>query len=354
MESTGRGEVQRPPTPARVRFPGISPRAYEHPADRGALATLRSVPGFAAVLKSTSGAFSERGERLLALGGGVRVGPKQYPVLHRLRAECAEILDLDPIPEMFVTRNPVANGMAIGLDKPFVMLTTGMVEIMDTDALRVIVGHELGHVLSGHHLYRTLLLRLVRMMQGLSWLPVGYWGLRAIVAALREWYRKAELSADRAGLLCSQDPAAALRGHVLLAGAVDPAQVDTAEFLRQAQDYESDGDVRDSVLKLLNTIDETHPLSVVRAAELQRWAASEEYRAILTGDYQRRDAEPAGSWTQDVKSAARSYRDSFVDSTDPLARVLNEVGGVISDTAGKVWHRFGGRPDTHPDHPDQG
>jgi len=265
MESNGRGEVELVRSTARVRFPGISPRAYEHPADRGALSTLRSVPGFPTVLKAVSGAFSERGERLLTLGSAVRVGPKQYPVLHRLRAECAEVLDLDPVPEMFVTRDPVANAMAIGLDKPFVLLTTGLVEMMDTEALRVVIGHELGHVLSGHALYRTLLQRLLRLMAGMSWMPVGYWGLRAVVAALREWYRKAELSADRAGLLCAQDPAAALRGHVLLAGAVDPAEVDTAEFLRQAADYESNGDVRDSVLKLLNTMDETHPLGLLGA-----------------------------------------------------------------------------------------
>jgi len=346
MESTGRGDAQI--VRSRVRFPGISSRAYEHPADRGALTTLRSVPGFPAVLKAVSGAFTERGERLYMLGSAVRVGPKQYPELHQLRADCCAVLDIDPIPDMFVMRHPVANGMALGLDSPFVVLTTGLVDLLDTESLRVAIGHELGHVLSGHALYRTLLFRLINLMQGMQWLPVGYWGLRVIVAALKEWYRKAELSADRAGLLCSQDPAAALRGHVLMAGAVSLGDVDTAEFLRQASDYESGGDVRDSVLKLINVIDDTHPLSVVRAAELQRWAASEEYRAILTGDYPRRDTEqqPHSTWTEDMKDAARSYRDSFKKSTDPLAKVLNEVGGVISDTASKVWQGFGGRQDS--------
>jgi hypothetical protein len=214
---------------------------------------------------------------------------------------------------------------------------------MDTEALRFAIGHEMGHVLSGHALYRTLLFRLLRLLDGLSWLPAGYWGLRAVIAALREWFRKAELSADRAGLLCSQDPAVVLRAHVLMAGATVPADVDTAEFLRQAADYESEGDIRDSVLKLLNTVDLTHPLSVVRAAELQKWAASAEYRAILTGEYPRRDGQPTSTWTEDMKSAARSYKDSFVESTDPLAKVLGDVGGVISDTASKVWHRFGGK-----------
>jgi Zn-dependent protease with chaperone function len=331
---------------SRIRLPQIDPRAYEHPADRGALATLRTVPGFAGMLRVVSGAFAERGERLLSLSSSIRVGPKQYPRINQLRLECASILDVDPVPEVFVTRDPVVNAMTIGLDAPFIVLTTGLVELMDTDSLRWAIGHEIGHALSGHALYRTMLLRLLRMMNGMSWLPVGYWGLRAIVAALMEWFRKAELSADRAGLLCGQDPQAALQAHVLLAGASGPGDVDTAEFLNQAREYESDGDVRDSVLKLLNTLDLSHPLAVVRAAELQRWAATEEYRDILAGNYPRRGSEPHTTWTQDVKEAAKSYKDSFSGSTDPLAKVLNEVGGAISDVAGSMWRRFGGNGDS--------
>jgi Zn-dependent protease with chaperone function len=328
----------------RVRFPGISPRAYEHPADRGALTTLRSVPGFAQVLRAVSGAFAERGERLLSLSSSIRVGPKQYPRLDAIRNECAEILDVNPVPELYITRSPVQNAMTIGLDQPFIVMTTGLVEALDTEGLRFVIGHEVGHVLSGHALYRTMLERLARLLISMSWMPVGYWSLRAIIAALREWYRKAELSADRAGLLCVQDPQAALQVQIMMAGAVDPSEVDTETFLAQAREYEAEGDVRDSVLKLMNVIDLTHPLAVVRAAELQKWAATEEYRDILGGTYPDRGEEPHNQWTDDVKSAAKSYRDAFVETTDPLAKVLNEVGGVISDAAGKVWSRFTARP----------
>ncbi|HVV24643.1 MAG TPA: M48 family metallopeptidase, partial [Pseudonocardiaceae bacterium] len=187
------GEVVR--GTSRVRFPGISPRAYEHPADRGALATLRSVPGFPAVLKAVAGAFTERGERLLALASCIRVGPKQYPRLHELRAECAAILDIDPVPEMYVMRDADPNAFSIGIDQPFIVLTSGLLAATDIDAQRVAVGHELGHVLSGHALYRTMLFRLLNMANSMSWLPGGYWGIRAVIAALMEWYRKAEMSA---------------------------------------------------------------------------------------------------------------------------------------------------------------
>jgi len=87
----------------------------------------------------------------------------------------------------------------------------------------------------------------------------------------------------------------------------------------------------------------SHPFAVVRAAQLQRWAASEEYRAILAGDYLRRaDDTPSTSMMDDIRAAGRSYKDSWSNSTDPLAQVLSDVGEAVSGAAGKVFNRFGG------------
>jgi Zn-dependent protease with chaperone function len=335
-------EIQVSQSTSRVRFRGISPRAYEHPVDRGALASLRAIPGFAQVLKSISGFYSERGERLMALASSIRVGPTQYPELDKLRRECAETLDIDPVPNLFVERNPKVNAMTIGMDEPFIVLTTGAVEVMDTETLRFVIGHEMGHVLSGHAVYKTMLIRLLSLQLSMSWTPVSALGIRAVVAALNEWFRKAELSCDRAGLLCTQDPAVALRAHILTAGGIDPSKVDITAFLQQAAEYESVDDIRDSFLKLRYVEGMSHPLAVVRAAQLQKWAASEEYRAILAGDYPRRDGDtPTTSWSDDMKSAAKSYKDSFSTSSDPLTKVFSDVGEAVSGAAGKVWSKFG-------------
>ncbi len=325
-----------------VRFPGISPRAYEHPVDRGALATLRAVPGFAQVVKAVSGFYNERGERLMALASSIRVGPKQYPELEKLRHECAETLDLPAVPNVFVYQDPRVQASAVGMDEPFIRLSTGLVELMSPDALRFVLGHEMGHVLSGHTVYRTIMVRLISLQLSMSWTPVSALGIRAIIAALREWYRKAELSCDRAGLLCSQDPTAALRAQIQVAGGIDPARIDIPSFLQQATEYESVDDIRDSFLKLRYVETESHPFAVVRAAQLQKWAASAEYRAILAGDYPRRDDDsPTADWKDDLKSAAKSYKDSWSASADPLTKVFSDVGETVSGAAGKVWNKFG-------------
>ncbi|WP_086665686.1 M48 family metallopeptidase [Lentzea kentuckyensis] len=324
---------------SRVRFMGISPRAYEHPADRGALAVLRAVPAVAPILKAVAGAFTERGERLLQVASSVRVGPKQYPQLDRIRNEVAATFDLDEVPELFVERSAQAYAYTYGIDKPFIVISTGSVDLLDNESLRFLIGHETGHVMSGHALYNTLLRRLIDLTTSFAWVPAGAIAMRAVIAALREWQRKTELSCDRAGLLACQDPQAALRTHLALAGDLG-GQVDIASFLAQAQEYEEVEDIRDSILKLLHTETRSHPLVVVRAAELQRWSASEEYREILTGTYPRReDDRPTSNLTDDVKSAARSYKESMSNSADPLIKTINDIGETVMGAAGRVWSK---------------
>lgn len=331
----------------RIRFPDISPRAYEHPADRGALVALRAIPGFDVVLKTVSAAIGERSVRLLYLASAIRVSHRQYPLLHQMLNECATALDVQPVPELYVQQSPLPTAMTVGLDRPLIVISTAMLDLVDDDGLRFVIGHEVGHVLSGHAVYRTMLLQLINIATSIQWMPIGYWGIRAIIQGLNEWYRKSELSCDRAGLLCGQDPKAALRVHATLAGAQNPDEMDVAGFLDQAKEYTTTGDVRDSLLKIVQISGQTHPLAALRAAELQQWAAGPEYRAIVSGEYPRRSEDADAPLSDDVKAAAASYANAFRSSSDPLFRVVGTVGtvvgGVGNAAAGRVrgWWQQG-------------
>ena len=324
------------PVRRRITLTGISSRAWEHPADRGALTALRELRGFDDVVKSFFGMWNERGFRLQFLAGAIRVDHRQYPRVYQRFTEAAATLDVAELPELYVTQDPIINGSAIGLDKPFIVITTAAVERLDDDELRTLLGHEIGHVRSGHAVYKTIMMILTRWAVTLSWLPVGAIALRAIITAMFEWWRKAELSADRAGLLAGQDPAASTRLLMKLAGGGDLSQIDTAAFLEQAGEYESGGDLRDSIHKLGMTLFSTHPVPVARAAELRRWVDSGEYARIVGGDYPRRDADGDASVSEDVKAAAQSYRESFSNSPDPLVGLLRKLGDGAGDLAGSA------------------
>lgn len=340
------------PDRVRTRFPEISTRAWEHPADRGALVALRSLSGFDVVLRTLSGLMRERQHRLLFLATAVRVDERQFATLHQLREDCAQILDAPTVPEMFVLQDPTVNAFTIGMDNPFIVLTTGLVELLDHEELRFVVGHELGHALSGHAVYRTMLMHLIRLAGNFGWVPIGGWAVRAIVAALMEWSRKSELSGDRAGLLCGQDVEASVRVHMKLAGGSHVGVMNHTAFLAQADEYERSGDLRDGVLKLLNLELQSHPFSVLRAAVLRNWIASGEYGRILGGDYPRRAQDKDTKVSEEIRAAARSYKESFDQSGDPLFRTVrdlsrdvgsavNTVGQEAAEAVSKIGKRFG-------------
>ncbi len=322
------------PTRRRVILTGISSRAWEHPADRGALTALRELRGFDDVVKAFFGMWNERAFRLSYLAGAIRVGHRQYPRVHQRFLEAAAALDVVEPPDLYVNQSPWIEAQAIGLDRPFVVVSTGAVDRLDDDELRCLFGHELGHVASGHAVYRTILTILTGWAQNLSWLPVGALALRAIIAAMLEWWRKAELSADRAGLLAGQDPAAGLRLLMKLAGGGDLSQVDTAAFLEQAAEYEAGGDLRDSLHKLGMTAWSTHPVPVARAAQLRRWVDDGHYGRILAGDYPRRDGDGDASVGEEIRAAAAAYRESFSRSQDPLVGLLRRLGDGAADVGG--------------------
>src|SRR6266581_1919292 len=311
--------------PRRV-LKDIAAVAWEHPADRAAFQTLRSVPGFDEVVKKIYGLIGERGVRLIFQADAVRVGPKQFPRLHSLFTEVRTTLDWPKDTQLFVSQTPFANAGAFGMDEPFIIINSGAMTLLDNDEMRSLLGHELGHVMSGHALYRTILWLLLNA--SLSALPfLAGIALLPIELALLEWYRKSELSSDRAGLLATQDPTASLRMHLKFAGGGDMSQMDLDSFLVQAKEYEESGGALDRVFKILGVLLRTHPFNTVRAAELQRWIEAGHYDRILRGEYTHRGPEAEQRpLDKDMMAAAGVPAAPSRTFTD-LATALRYIGG---------------------------
>src|SRR2546422_8491461 len=247
----------------------IAPVTWEHPADRAALQSLRSVPGFDEVVKKVYGFIGEPGVRLIFQADAVRVGPTQFPRLNQLYTDVLTSMDWSERPELFVSQTPFANAGAFGMDRPFIVINSGTLRLLDDDEMRTLLGHELGHVMSGHALYHTILVLI--LFVSLNFLPflTGI-VLAPIQLALLEWYRKSELSSDRAGLVAAQDPTASLRMFLKMAGGGDMKPRDLNAFLEQAKEYEQAGGALDRIFKILNTLSQSHPVNTLRAPELQR------------------------------------------------------------------------------------
>lgn len=276
-----------------VPLTDISPTSWEHPADRAALNALRAIPGFDDVVRKFAAFFGERGLRQLFLANAVRCGPTQRPELDALLTEVLETLDLKERPELYVTMAPTIRASALGFDKPFIVIHSAALEHLEPSEQKVLLAHEVGHIISGHVLYRTV--ATILMTFGITALPfLAVAMIFPFQMAFLEWYRKSELSADRAALLALQDRRAVMMTFLKLAGGPAHGQtIDLDAFMAQATAYETQGEAWDLVLQVLNTAFREHPFHTVRAGELQRFITSGQYDAIIAGTYdKRRDYRP--------------------------------------------------------------
>lgn len=264
--------------PQLKTYPGLRAADFMHPWDVKATATLKSVPGFDKVISKIIEYSFERVYYLQNVADNVRVSDKMFPKLNRYLEWGCKILDV-PKPEFYVALDPAYNAYTYGHTKPFIVITSSLLNLLDEQEKMFVICHELGHIKCEHVLYTLVAENLAVLIEMFGKMTLG---LGAILGAglalpLLDWYRKAELSADRAGLLAVQDPQVAVRTFMKLAGGAESliGEMNEQEFLRQIRAYE-DRDVSnlDRVYKLLITITRTHPFPIMRAKQLDAWITS--------------------------------------------------------------------------------
>ena len=308
---------------ARRILTDIAPRSWEHPADKAALQALRRIPVFDEVLKKLFGFFGEKPVRLAFQANAVRVSSKQFPRLKGLYEDVLRTLDSPKDYPLFVSQTPIVNAGAWGMDEPFIVLNSGTVALLDDQQLAYIMGHELGHILSDHVLYKTMTALLLQLAQ--MGFPIVGLAARVVLVALLEWSRKSELSCDRAGLLSVQDPEVVMRTMLKMAGGGEDEETNLQEFIVQAEEYQVGGDVADQVFKILNLIGSTHPFWTLRVSELRTWIEAGDYDRIVRGEYPRR-GEPNPAYQEDLREAANAYAEGARDFLDTMTSAARKMG----------------------------
>ncbi len=254
---------------------GLSVDEFRHPSDQRATDALKKVPGLDKLLAKILEVGLERMFYVENVASNLRVTPKMFGRLHKSLVWASKILDV-PEPEMYVTVDPVPNAWTYGHTKPFITLTSGLVDMMSDEELFFVIGHEMGHIKAGHVLYGTMARNIAAIVALLGEATLGIGALlgRGLAFALYEWYRCAELTSDRAALLCVQDLEPARSTFMKLAGGTTrlAAEMDRDEFLRQIREYEEvDRSTLDKAYKVLLTVQRTHPFAMQRAKELESW-----------------------------------------------------------------------------------
>jgi Zn-dependent protease with chaperone function len=274
----------------QILFPAISYSSFTYPGDEEALATLKRVPGVPALLTYLQENFTEQLILVENRQQMVHAGPRCYRSIHKLVSRCAEILSC-PMPDVYIANSPILNAYTVGHRNTCIVLHSALVEALTADELSFVIGHELGHIKCGHGLYRQL-----------GDLLLGYWDILSsqipvpglvlvrvpLLLAYWEWYRRAELTCDRAGLLCLQKREPSLHALAKLAGRIGGLEdeIDLDSVMSQSDSHKV---VNRLVLlvSILNNVENTHPFVPSRLRELKTYAESPEHDRVLHGQYDR-------------------------------------------------------------------
>ena len=260
----------------------IDYKPFIHPEDRAALNNLQAIPGLDTLMKKFMQTVTEDMMHGINMASKIKLGPTQLPEIHGILRETCEKLQI-PEPELFLEMNPQPNAYTYGDTKPFVVVNSGIIDLLSKEELKAVIAHECGHILCRHVLYHSLASLLVSAGGGIG----GIFGLGAISEplqwALMYWVRRSEFSADRVAAYVINDADVVARTMMRLAGggADITAHVDMEQFVRQAAEYKKfmKESGKSKLLQNWMVKDMSHPYPAVRAAEVKKWFAG--YRPAI-------------------------------------------------------------------------
>ncbi len=279
---------------------GLKANDFRHPLDLEATNNLKQLPGLDLMVRNVLGSIGEQFFYLDNIASSLRISEKQLPHIHKLLIEACQVLDLEP-PQLYLKQNPSPNAYTFAMQgkQPFIVLHTSLVEMLTPEEIQAVIAHELGHLKCEHGVYLTLANLIVLAAQLLP-----NWGTviaQSLQQQMLEWVRCAEFSCDRAALLAMQDPKVVMSVLMKLTGGSPTLapQLNLGAFIEQARDYDAISETQlGEMLKTAHTEQLSHPVPVLRAREIDRWASSPEYDHLLKHcqkDYNQK-ADPSGGW----------------------------------------------------------
>lgn len=264
----------------RIILSQLDPFAIIHPKDKNVIKWVDKIPFFKRFLNDTINKYISISANVKFRGNGLTVNEENYPCLYNRYVEDCKIVGKKEIPEFSLLWGYFLNSLSIGTDTgERIVLSSGAIDQLSDTEQDFLIGHELGHIMTGHKPYHTLVESLCDPMFDIS----RQW-IKLLKFPLLEWYRLSHFTADRMGLLCCQDINVCLSAMIKLAGL--PVKyyedIDIEGFKKQARDFEElHGGKFAMAIKALSIFSANSPWLVRRAKELIEWYESDEYKKII-------------------------------------------------------------------------
>lgn len=260
---------------------------FMHDSDKKALKALKAIPGFTPFLKAFMSIWNERQYQILNLANCIKLSEKQMPHYYNMLPPICEKLGI-PIPDLYLQLDVAPNAWTSGDTKPFITITSGLLETVPDELIPTVLAHECGHIACHHVLYSTMGRIILNMANnGLSsLLPLGIGRYISIPlqTAFYYWMRCSELSADRAAAYYNGGSEEVTELCMRFAGYDKDIHAEASKelFMEQALEYKAlvSNSKWDKALELLMINSNTHPFVSVRAYECCEWTKTDAFSKL--------------------------------------------------------------------------
>lgn len=270
----------------RIIVEGLTSKEYEHPFDKKALDALEQTPGLEILIRKFNQNWNDKILKIQYTGSNLKISSNNFPEIYNILIEACRILNVSKVPDLYIRWSYDVNAFTAGVENPIIVLNTGTLDLLTYDELLFIIGHELGHIKSQHVLYSQMaqILPILGNIIGSATLGIGNLLSTGLQIAILNWNRMSEFTADRAGLLACQDVNSASSAMIKIAGVPKKYfdSINVESFVQQAKEFDCyDYDSLDKMAKIMSTMWQDHPWTVMRAAEFFKWIETGQYDSIL-------------------------------------------------------------------------
>jgi Zn-dependent protease with chaperone function len=288
--------------------------AYAYPGDQKVLRALGHVTPVTLAVEATVRLWKRMTQSEI-LGTAVKVSERQFPKLHDITAQCAERLHI-AMPDVYVVPNVGAlNASTFGTnDDSFIALNGVLVDHLSDEELRFVIGHECGHIQNNHVVYMTALYYLTYSANlFLRWI------VTPAVMALQSWTRRAEITCDRAGLICCGDlkPGSSALARLALGSNRLASQLDMEEYLKQLEESQEDAG---RLMELFHS----HPYLPKRVAALRLFAKTHYFHKVTGKDPEGGEGRSLSWCDAQVKQIISVFGEKTADNVDATDMAAGE------------------------------
>ena len=313
----------------------FGPELYKHELDQKAFDALNIFPKFVKLKEAYIANVDEVAAKIDFLSSAIRLSENQFPEIYNLLPPICEKLEI-PVPELYYVKSKHMNAATGGSTKPYIYITSKLVEKIPTDLISTVLAHECGHIACQHYLYHSMAIQLIDGIDRspLSQIPaIRRYLTPTLVKALLFWDRCSELSADRAAVLCDGTADKTVDVLLRLHGYEN---INRTEFLKQAMDLKAfvNDSKSNKLMEQMLTQAETHPRLATRAYESHGWTETEHFHSILDGTYtgERKHTSEDECVEQEVVSAeltATTRKANQSTDIDALNAALSKVNAEL-------------------------